>query len=620
MELPSTFRWAKGIDISALADSFGKMTGLPILVVGSGGSLSTASLCADLLGSTIGQMAKVETPYLAADTIRKGFAGGVVLISAGGENPDVLGIAREAISSEVAILISVCCRSGATLSKIVSKYGRGTALEYAPPSGSDGFLATNTLVALNTIIARAIGKEAKLPSTWKRSDAKRQLAVSFGLADLPRELIVLFGPDTRAAAVDLESKFSEAALATVQAVDIRNFAHGRHNWLAKRAETGVIALAAKSDSRIVEQTLHALPSEVRKLTVQSNFDGLLAAFDMQSMVFELTRAFGEDRKVDPGRPGIPPFGRRIYHLNAFGRATAKKGDVQIAIRRKRIVRDAAGFAPLTDPQWEKKYDSFLQQLRKANLKQLVFDYDGTLCDHRDRYSGLRLDVGNELCRILESGIQIGIATGRGKSVRTALMERIPESLRAQVLVGYYNATVCLPLDKDIDVTKITPAISELRLAHQFLSEAGLPNAELTLRPTQLTVEARGPHLEIGALWRLVLETLDLAKVRGLKVVTSSRSIDIVSDSSSKMRLLEFMPDRATASETLFVGDRPRWPGNDHEILNQPFALSVDEVTSSLATGWNLAPAGILNADASLFYLKKCKVGGRGLRVAIGGKK
>ena len=46
-----------------------------------------------------------------------------------------------------------------------------------------------------------------------------------------------------AAAIDLESRFVEAALGALHRADLRNFGHGRHVWLAKRAkETGVLAM------------------------------------------------------------------------------------------------------------------------------------------------------------------------------------------------------------------------------------------------------------------------------------------------------------------------------------------------------------------------------------------
>ena len=67
-----------------------------------------------------------------------------------------------------------------------------------------------------------------------------------GLARTCRQLwdratiVVLHGHVTQAAAIDLESKLTEAALGQVQLADYRNFAHGRHHWFAKHGESSAI--------------------------------------------------------------------------------------------------------------------------------------------------------------------------------------------------------------------------------------------------------------------------------------------------------------------------------------------------------------------------------------------
>src|SRR5476651_652935 len=58
-------------------------------------------------------------------------------------------------------------------------------------------------------------------------------------------IVVLHGPSTLPAAVDVESKFTEAALGSVQVADFRHFAHGRHHWIAKRGrESAVLAITS----------------------------------------------------------------------------------------------------------------------------------------------------------------------------------------------------------------------------------------------------------------------------------------------------------------------------------------------------------------------------------------
>src|SRR6185312_8732285 len=67
--------------------------------------------------------------------------------------------------------------------------------------------------------------------------------------------LVLHGPSTRIGAIDLESKFTEAALGNLQLADYRNFAHGRHHWLAKKADdSAVLILSSPEDKTSAERT------------------------------------------------------------------------------------------------------------------------------------------------------------------------------------------------------------------------------------------------------------------------------------------------------------------------------------------------------------------------------
>src|SRR5262249_52806365 len=132
-------------------------------------------------------------------------------------------------------------------------------------------------------------------------------------------ILVLYGPTTHAAAVDLESKFSEAALGAVQLADFRNFAHGRHHWLAKRGEeSGVLALVPEDDRELAGSLLALPPKRVPTLEVHVPGRGIHACLAALARVLMLAGQAGEARGIDPGDPGVPAFGRRIYHLRAFG--------------------------------------------------------------------------------------------------------------------------------------------------------------------------------------------------------------------------------------------------------------------------------------------------------------
>ena len=69
-----------------------------------------------------------------------------------------------------------------------------------------------------------------------------------------------------------QAHYTEAALGNLQLADYRNFAHGRHHWLAKRSRTGaVLAFISDADRTLAERTLHLIPSDIPQAYIA--FDG-----------------------------------------------------------------------------------------------------------------------------------------------------------------------------------------------------------------------------------------------------------------------------------------------------------------------------------------------------------
>ncbi len=87
------------------------------------------------------------------------------------------------------------------------------------------------------------------------------LETSLAQMGVRQHLVVLFGELGRPAAIDLESKFSEVGLASVQLADFRNFAHGRHNWLDKHlSNTVVVSIEIGQEAALASRTLRLLPN------------------------------------------------------------------------------------------------------------------------------------------------------------------------------------------------------------------------------------------------------------------------------------------------------------------------------------------------------------------------
>lgn len=65
----------------------------------------------------------------------------------------------------------------------------------------------------------------------------------------------------------------------------------------------------------------------------------------------------------------------------------------------------------------------------------MFDYDGTLVATAERFGPPRPEIISELTRLDQSGLRIGIATGRGNSAGADLRGPLPPDMYPRVLMG-----------------------------------------------------------------------------------------------------------------------------------------------------------------------------------------
>ena len=223
---------------------------------------------------------------------------------------------------------------------------------------------------------------------------------------------------------------------------------------------------------------------------------------------------------------------------------------------------------------------------------MVLDYDGTLVDLRHRFSGPEPYVVAELVRLLESGAWLGVATGRGGSVRRDLQKALRPDLWARVMVGYYNGADIAMLgddgspDRDGPIAPPLLTMAEALAAQPELAES----ATEEVRPRQITLQARRAVPELR-LWDLANQVILAEGREDVVVIRSSHSIDIVQRCVSKREVVSRLRAASGGGDFLAIGDRGRWPGNDYDLLRSPFALSVDEVSVDPHTGWHLGPVG-----------------------------
>lgn len=611
--LSETLGWASTQPIEGLAKSLRSIGQTPLIVVGSGGSLAACHFAAQLRQQYAGVLAKAMTPLEYSQSARALKSSAVMVISAGGRNPDIIEAFRAAAIAEVPRIILIGGNSKSPLVSLAKRCDRADVHIFAPPTGKDGFLATNSLLSFYTILYRA-----QLAAAGVCCDADNafdsMLPDALALSEIERRsgelwdrdhLIILHGPSLLSVGADLESRFTEAALGTVQKADYRNFAHGQHYWLAKRSkQTALIAFVTSLDRKIADKTLALIPSAIPQVKIDVPGEGLAPSLWGLVASMRLAGFAGLAKGVDPGRPVVPDFGRKLYHLKTRSSQIKTTGTppTDFIISRK---NDHVQNLAVSDGQsWSEALSSFRQRIEATRFCAVVLDYDGTLCNRAGRFSPLLKDISSELTRLLEAGIYVGVATGRGKSVRSSLQAALPKESWSRVLVGYYNGGDVATLEEN-DRPNVDAATSALikNAAESLASDRVLSKScQTEIRPHQISVVSEGISTE--EVWLRACEVL--ASMPSMRIFASGHSVDILDLGVSKVNLINRIKELASkqTGEILCIGDRGRWPGNDCELLAQPYSLSVDQVSYDPQSCWNLAPAGCSGTQATLYYLRR----------------
>lgn len=614
-----TIAWTLTQDLRDMAADLFRHRDVPVFIVGSGGSLSACYMAAYLYQS-LGVVAKAITPFDLFYALPAMKNVKILFISASGKNSDILFAFNTAIKTEPISLLSICMKKNTKLKELASSYSSTAKVyELTLPSGKDGFLATNSLIGYFGILLKSFGhnylaEQFEIPTAFhaglKKFISKIDKSFSF---------MVLYGGCAQPVAMDIESKFIEAALGDVSVSDYRNFAHGRHHWFAKRGATScIIALITEGEEKLAEKTLSLLPKSIPVMRIESKLTDPVASLDLLHKAFYLVQIIGEIQKIDPGRPGVPDYGSKLYNLKYAAKLKKTSDVVETIILRKANCKSVNYLCDSEYLYWKKAYQATRLKYDETVFGAIIFDYDGTLCSFEDRFNALTIEVVNNILKILEGGIVLGIATGRGKSVRQELQKAIPQRYWKNVIVGYYNGSDIAFLSDD--TKPLTGPCNDptlVKLHSLFESSSFTLKFNTELRPFQLTIEVQDTK-NWNRIKPLVLQQVKSLTPVGVELLESTHSIDIVKKPEcSKLNLLPICKKliRTGRSENvLCVGDKGQWPGNDYELLAHQYSLSVNEVSSDPESCWNFASPGVKNVNALIEYFSLMTIDKTGLRI------
>ena len=618
--LDRAYTAALSLDVRTLTKMIEAGSELPLISVGSGGSFSTGSFAAILHEYVTGKVGCPVTPLEFLDHDR--IDAGVAFFSASGKNKDICNAFKAAALREYRPGWALVLSENTAMHAITNRFQYLDIASYSDASFRDGFLAVSSLLISSILLIRSYeilaGWTTCLPDTLEelaqttlgKNEFMWIIDATFDVAT--REIIsVLYTPKMKPAAIDLESRFVEAALGSLHSADLRNFGHGRHFWLAKHAEnTGVLALIGKGHDRLADRTIALLPKETQIVRINIHGPELLQILAGILVGLYFTAAGGRVAKIDPSRPGVPDFGRKIYKLNSNGMNNNQSNlNRAAAIRRK--VDSSRDY--VTD--WNEAWLEVSDRIRTTPIQGIVLDYDGTISDSRKRYDPLPYSMRKALAYTLSLGLVIGIATGRGPSAGVALREAFPEERWDEVVVGYYNGSIVTTLADQSD--PITNGHCDKEILTALSTSPMFQGLKVRENDKQISIRLKTGQSALEATQEAKCIITNMGHQGD--VLISSHSIDIIFGSVSKQSVVESVKSYLSngSGVILRIGDKGRPNGNDAKLLDHLYGLSVDEVSGSRDHCWNLSPAGILGSQATLYYLNALKKDGDNIYLAMG---
>ncbi len=620
--LGNTFSAAMSANIDLLKLAIASTAEASIIGVGSGGSFTVASLLCNLHESYTGRVSRPSTPLEIICNPTLAASSPVFMISAEGKNPDIIEAlerARRHSSRTVHVLTN---RASSPLMEHVRELPEVTPHVFELAK-KDGYLATNSLLLDAVVIARAYGELDADADQFP--DSLDQLRVGsnsvpewldnareFVRQAVPRKgLIVVFSPLLKPVAADLESKLAESALLYCQLADIRSFAHGRHLWLAERPDDcAILALVEPGLEQLWARMQQLLPGDVPVCTMllggarpQDLLAGLVAQMQLVSLI-------AGELKKDPAKPHVPVFGRELYYVDLPLFIPAPEEAGRRGEQSKYEVLGARWPSIGSGGAMSRALESFETALRQQSFRAIVFDYDGTLCSSQRKEVPPTAAIVDQLRRLLDAGISVGVASGRGDSIQQHLRDVLPSDLWSKVHLGLYNGGWIGLLGDDIQRQVITNEfLSHARRILGRLEGLGVPIERVReTYPHQISVRFK-EGVDAENMWFVIADSLRQAGLDISTVVRSKHSVDVLAVSVNKAHLVANMIQARSIDpyQVVTMGDQGAWPGNDSSLLEHRFSLSVDQPSRRLDRGWKLAPHHKRDVDATLWYLQRAEI-------------
>ena len=432
---------ASQIDISGLKTAIAAASEASIIAVGSGGSFTVASvLLHGLHEAYTGRVSRAVTPLELICNPTLASASPIFVISAEGKNPDVIEAlqrARKYSSRAVHVLTN---RTESPLMECVSSLKDVTPHVFELKD-KDGYLATNSLVLDASLVARAYGQLDQSPNIGPSSIEQVQLggrslsawlsgAKGFVTAASGRNgLIIVFSPRLRAVARRPGVKVFRSGADARSVVRFSLLCAWASSLVDATIERHRIAGSDRTEHRFALRRSYATrnpryPRFALKLSSAQPHDligGLIASMHLISEIANSTNR-------DIARPEVSPLGKSLYYAKLSKLIPPPAETEVFGEDSKYQVLGAHWPTPRTSGKTRRALTAAHALFAGHTFRSIVFDYDGTLCSSNSADLPPSDEIIAAIVRLLEAGVIVGIASGRGGSIGENIQAKIEASL------------------------------------------------------------------------------------------------------------------------------------------------------------------------------------------------
>lgn len=630
-KLSSTYSAALAVDITELKAAIAGVSESSIIGVGSGGSYTVASLLCSLHEAYTGRVSRPSTPLEIICNPTLASASPVFLISAEGKNPDICEALMRARRHSARTVHIVSNREDSPLAEKAKALSDVKRHIFNLPE-KDGYLATNSLLFDALLIARAYGEldsgrsifpasitelkigERSIQQWTEELDAFAECAMKSGA------VIVTYSPYLRPIAADFESKLAESALLHCQLADLRSFAHGRHLWLAERPnDCAILALVDPPLEALWQHTQSLMPRPDKCLAMTT--PGSTPADLIAGLVAQMYLIASLARQVnkDPAKPSVPQFGRDLYYAAVSTLVDKPSTSTNAGLQSKAEVLGAHWPAKAQHIVIARALEAAKEELTKQKFRAIVLDYDGTLSPSQRLDAPPSQAIVKHIESLIESGIVVGIASGRGDSMQGRLREVIPEVLWPKVHLGLYNGGWRTTLGEELpEFGASNEFLSHVTRIVRRLKALGVPIIDIKPTPPfQVSIRFR-EGMATEPMWFVIADALREAGLDLSRMMRSKHSIDVVASGVGKSLLIADIAQQYKIEpyEILTMGDQGAWPGNDASLLEHRFSLSVDIPSRRMDRGWKFAPEHRRNVDATLWYFERMQAADGSFKIVL----